>query len=430
LLYGLYQLLGWCAFIVGAPFLLLYIFCTGRYREGLGQRLGFVGSELENHDRALRIWLHGASVGEVKLAGLLIKELEAILPEADFVLSTMTEQGMEIARKQVGHKVRCIYAPLDLIGIVDRAIRKIKPTVYICLETELWPALLLQAKRSGCKLVILNGRLGEGSFKRYQLAKRSMKKILACFSMISVIRKSDAKRFIGLGAEPEKIRVLGNAKYDQDMENLAPKSEEQYRHWLNLHPGQSLFVAGSTHTGEEKMLLKVFQDIRKATGMQDLVWVVAPRHMQRLPEVEEIFRQNQVPFERLSALKSTERKTDTILVDTMGDLTGIYSIASYVFSGGSLVERGGHNIMEAALFGKPVFYGLSMKDFSDAAELLESAGGGFPVKGPEALTESILYFMDHPEEYAIAGRRALEIAATQKGSARKQAQLVKEVLNQ
>ena len=430
MLYGLYQLLGWCTFIIGAPVLLLYSICTGRYREGLGQRLGFLGNEWKNHKRTLRIWLHGASVGEIKLAGLLIKELAAILPEADFVLSTMTEQGMEIARKQAGDKVRCIYAPLDLIGIVDRAIRKIQPTVYICLETELWPAFLLQAKRSGCKLVMLNGRLGEGSFKRYQLAKGLMKNILACFSMISVIRPSDAKRFISLGAEPEKIRVLGNAKYDQDMESLAPQSEEQYRHWLNLHPGQPLFVAGSTHTGEEEMLLQVFQDLQKATGMQDLVWVVAPRHLQRLPEVEAIFRHKQVPFERLSDLKSSERKTDTILVDSMGDLAGIYSIASYVFSGGSLVERGGHNIMEAALFGKPVFYGPSMKDFSDAAELLESAGGGFPVKGPEALTESILYFMDHPEEYDAAGRRALEIAATQQGSARKQAELVKEVLGQ
>jgi 3-deoxy-D-manno-octulosonic-acid transferase len=277
---------------------------------------------------------------------------------------------------------------------------------------------------------MLNGRLGEGSFKRYQLAKALMKKILDCFSMISVIRQSDAKRFISLGAEPEKIRVLGNAKYDQDTESLAPKSEEQYRHWLNLHPGQSLFVAGSTHTGEEEMLLRVFLDLKKATGMQDLVWVVAPRHIQRLPEVEAMFKRKQIPFERLSDLKSTERMTDTILVDSIGDLAGIYSIASYVFSGGSLVERGGHNIMEAALFGKPVFYGPSMKDFSDAAELLESAGGGFPVKGPEALTESILYFMNHPKEYVTAGQRAWEVASTQQGSARKQAELVKEVLSQ
>jgi len=390
--------------------------------------LGFLEADEQKHDQALTIWLHGASVGEVLLAGILIKELAAILPEADFVLSTMTEQGMEIARKQLGDKVRCIYAPLDLVGIVGRSIRKIQPSLYICLETELWPAFLLEAKKSGIQLVLLNGRLSERSFQRYQLAKRFMRNILACFSMIAVIQPSDAKRYISLGAEPEKVRVLGNAKYDQDIKSLAPESEEQYRNWLNTLPGQPLFVAGSTHTGEEEMLLRVFQDLKKTTGMQDLIWVVAPRHMQRLPDVEAMLKQKQVAYERLSDLKNAERRTDTILVDSMGDLSGLYSIASYVFCGGSLVERGGHNIMEAAVFGKPVFYGPSMKDFSDAAELLESVGGGFRLKSPDALLESILYFMDHPEEYETAGRRAREIAVTQQGSAGKQAALVQEVL--
>ena len=376
----------------------------------------------------MTIWLHSASVGEVLLARILIKELAVILPEADFVLSTMTEQGMEVARKQAGEKVRCIYAPLDLVGIVGRAIRAVKPSLYICLETELWPAFLLEAKRSGVKLVLLNGRLSEGSFRRYQWVKGFMARILSCFSMISVIQQADAKRYMSLGAEPEKVRILGNAKYDQNLESLVLESEEQYRAWLNLRPGQPLFVAGSTHTGEEEMLLTVFQDLKKATGMQDLIWVVAPRHLQRLPEVEGMLKQKQVDYERLSAVKGSERRTDTILVDSIGDLAGLYSIASYVFCGGSLVDRGGHNIMEAAILGKPVFYGPSMKDFSDAAELLESAGGGFPVNGPQDLTESILYFMDHPEEYDTAGRRARAIAGTQQGAARKQALLVKEVL--
>ena len=428
MLYGLYQLLGWLTFIVVLPFFLLYSLFTGRYWEGLGQRFGFLGAEEPKKDHAMTIWLHGASVGEVLLAKILIKELIKILPEADFVLSTMTEQGMEIARKQAGEKVRCIYAPLDLIGMVDRAIQTIRPALYICLETELWPAFLLQATRSGVKLILLNGRLSEHSFQRYQLVKGFMKKILSCFAMISVVQAADAKRYMSLGAEPEKVRVLGNAKYDQDMESLALESEEQYRSWLNLRPGQPLFVAGSTHSGEEEMLLAVFQDLKKATGMQDLIWVVAPRHLQRLGEVEGMLKQKQVPYERLSDVKISERRTDTILVDSMGDLAGLYSIASYVFCGGSFVERGGHNIMEAAILGKPVFYGPSMKDFSDAAELLESVGGGFPVSGPEALTESILYFMDHPEEYNAVSKRARQIAATQQGAARKQALLVKEVL--
>jgi len=429
LLYGLYQLLGWLTFIVVFPFFFLYSLSTGRYRAGLAQRFGFLGVEKKKQHHTTTIWLHGASVGEVLLARILIKELVKILPEADFVLSTMTEQGMEIARKQADVKVRCIYAPLDLVGMVDRSIKKIRPALYICLETELWPAFIMEAKRAGVKLVLLNGRLSVRSFRHYHLFKGTMTRILSCFSMISVVQQKDAKLYMSLGAEPEKVRVLGNAKYDQDMESLALESGELYRTWLNLRPEQPLFVAGSTHSGEEEMLLAVFQDLKKATGMQDLIWVVAPRHLQRLGDVEGMLKQKQVPYERLSALKDSVRRTDTILVDSMGDLAGLYSIASYVFCGGSLVDRGGHNIMEAAIMGKPVFYGPSMKDFSDAAELLESVGGGFPVSGPEALTESILYFMDHPEEYSTAATRAREIAATQQGAARKQALLVKEVLS-
>jgi 3-deoxy-D-manno-octulosonic-acid transferase len=429
LLYGLYQLLGWLTFIIVFPFFLVYSLCTGRYREGLGQRFGFLGVAGQKQNQAMTIWLHGASVGEVLLARILIKELAKILPKADFVLSTMTEQGMLVARKPAEVNVRCIYAPLDLVGMVGRPIQKIRPALYICLETELWPAFLLKAKKAGVKLVLLNGRLSERSFQRYQLVKGFMKGILSSFSMISVVQLSDAKRYMILGAEPGKVRVLGNAKYDQNMESLALESEEKYRSWLNLRPGQPLLVAGSTHTGEEEMLLSVFLDLKKATGMQDLIWVVAPRHLQRLNEVEGMLKQKQVPFERLSDVKVTERKADTVLVDSVGDLAGLYSVASYVFCGGSLVERGGHNIMEAAILGKPVFYGPSMRDFSDAAELLESVGAGFPVSGPEALTEAILYFMNHPEEYDTASRRAREIAATQQGAARKQALLVKEVLN-
>jgi 3-deoxy-D-manno-octulosonic-acid transferase len=430
LLYGLYQLLGWLIFIIGLPFFMLYSLVTGRYREGLAQRLGFLKQKEQQPGSIGTIWLHGASVGEVQLAGILIKELVKILPEADFVLSTVTEQGMEVARKQSGEGVRCIYAPLDLKGIVDRAITKIKPLLYICLETELWPAFIIEARKYGIKLALLNGRMSERSYQRYQLIKGVMRRIISCFAVISVIREADAKRYIGLGANPEKVRVLGNAKYDQDIEGLVPESEAKYRSWLNIDPGQPVLVAGSTHTGEEEILLTVFQDLKKSSGRQDLVWVVAPRHMQRLTEVETMLKQKRVSYERLSEVKNSTRRTDIILVDSIGDLTGLYSVASYIFCGGSLVDRGGHNIMEAASWGKPVFYGPNMKDFSDAVELLSSVGAGFEVSGPEILTESILYFMEHPEEYEAAGLQAGKIAATQQGAAKKQALLIKEVLSQ
>jgi len=162
--------------------------------------------------------------------------------------------------------------------------------------------------------------------------------------------------------------------------------------------------------------------------MQELIWLVAPRHLQRLAEVEALFKDRHVAYDLFSQVKGATRKADIVLVDCMGYLAGLYSVASFIFCGGSLVDRGGHNIMEAAISGKPVFYGPYIKDFQDAAELLESVGAGLPVSKPQELTESILYFMDHPEEYHAAGNRAREVAVAQRGSAKHQAQLAKEVL--
>lgn len=429
MLYGLYQLLGWLTFVIGVPVFLVYSLVTGRYGRALPQRFGFLAPGKLGFRENSTIWLHGASVGEVLLARILIRELAEILPEANFVLSTVTEQGMEVASRDAGERILCIYAPLDLKGIVNRSISRIKPLVYICLETELWPAVILEAKRSGVRLVLLNGRLSERSFRRYRLIKGLIGRIVSSFSMIAVIRQADANRYIGLGADPEKVRVLGNAKYDHDSNRPELEDEDFFRNWLNLQPGQPVFVAGSTHTGEEQMLLEVYTDLKRSSGLFELVWVVAPRHLQRLAEVENLLKQKKVSFERLSEIKKSHRKTDIILVDTIGDLAGLYSIATYVFCGGSLVERGGHNIMEAAVFGRPVFYGPSMKDFSDAVELLESVGAGFQVSGPEALKEQILFFKDHPEKYKEAGSRARKIATAQQGAARKQALLVKEVIS-
>jgi len=229
LLYGLYQLLGWLTLIIGFPFFLVYSLITGRYRRGLAQRFGFLGLKDNWPPGKKVIWLHGASVGEVLLARNLIKKLALILPDADFVLSTVTEQGMEIAGKAAEEKIHCIYAPLDLKGIVNLSISHIRPLLYICLETELWPSIVFETRRAGVRLMLLNGRMSEQSYRRYKLIKRLMAGIISCFAMIAVIQESDARRYIGLGADPEKVRVLGNAKYDQETAGQALEDEKAHR---------------------------------------------------------------------------------------------------------------------------------------------------------------------------------------------------------
>jgi 3-deoxy-D-manno-octulosonic-acid transferase len=427
LLYILYQLFGWLLFIVIFPFACVYLGFSGKHRQGLRQRFGHVEDVQLDEDKPVRIWLHASSVGEIQVAKALIPEIKKQLPEASIVVSTGHRQGLIMAENQLPEDVPCFFAPLDLIGIVNRTLKTIRPTIYVCLETELWPNIIRQAQHHGAKLFLLNGRLSENSFAGYRKIKNFMQDLLSCFTKISVIQGGDAKRFRGLGADPANIRILGNAKYDQSIIQTDQHLAERYRQMLDIHRRQPVLVTGSTHTGEEAMLIEVFRSLQQR--LPDLVWVIAPRHLRRLTEIEKLFADEGIATMRLRQVQEQGRSTEVVLVDTMGELTGLYSIATYVFCGGSLVERGGHNVLEAAAWGTPVFYGPHMGDFSDAKALLEAEGAGFCVKTPQELASRLLYFIEKPEEYAVAGRGALKVANRQQGSAQKQVALIKEDLH-
>ncbi len=422
-----YQLFGWLFVAVSFLPYILYSCVAGRNFKGLGQRLGLLRNNGIGAAGGVRIWLHASSVGEVQAAKALLKELKKILPDADYLLSVMTEQGYAVARQQLGPEVRVFFAPLDLCGVVGRVLRKIRPSIYICLETELWPNIIIQAQRMGVKLLLLNGRLSERSYRRYSLIPGFMADLVQNFTLVAAIGRIDGERFRGLGVEPRKIVVSGNAKYDHAKEGCTAGTEAAYRTLLGL-ADQPLLVAGSTHTGEEELLLDVVRDLKASKEGRRLIWVVAPRHLNRLAEVENLFKRRGVEFERFSEVKLHGRRTEVVLVDVMGELASIYSVATVVFCGGSLVERGGHNVMEAAVCGKPVLYGPNMKDFDDAAQLLETAQAGYPVKNTRELIGKIHYLLKHQDEYTAVCRRAKEVALAQQGSARRQALLVKDVL--
>ena len=427
MLYTLYQLFGWLLFIVVFPFACVYLGLSGKHRQGLRQRFGHVEDVPLDENKPVRIWLHASSVGEIQVARALISEIKKQLPEASIVVSTGHRQGLIMAANQLPDDVPCFFAPLDLIGIVNRTLKTIRPTIYVCLETELWPNIIRQAQHHGAKLFLLNGRLSESSYVGYRKIKGFMQDLLSCFTKISVIQGGDAKRFRGLGADPAHIRILGNAKYDQSITLSDPNLAKRYRQMLDIHRQQPVLVTGSTHTGEEAMLIEVFRALQQR--LPDLVWVIAPRHLRRLTEIEKLFEDQGIPTMRLRQVQEQGRSTEVVLLDTMGELAGLYSMATYVFCGGSLTERGGHNVLEAAAWGTPVFYGPHMTDFSDAKALLEAEHAGFCVKNPQELTNRLLYFVERPEEYAVAGRGALKVAARQQGSARKQVELIKEVLH-
>ena len=421
--YWLYNIIIRVLFAFTFPMFLVFSLVTGKHGTGLLQRLGYYPQLQAAPETGQRIWLHAASVGEIKVANILIREIIDAFPEATLYVTTVTEQGQEVARKQLPAEVQCLFAPLDLPGVVHRAIKHIKPTIYICLETELWPNLLRQVHKSGARLFLLNGRISVNSFKKYRKIKKFMKKVLSYFTALAVIQPGDVERFAELGAAKENIRVLGNAKYSLEGNESHLSLQKKFTELFGLQKNQFVFVSGSTHTGEELQLINVYLKLKE--HLENLVWITAPRHIQRLPELESQLLEKDLEYSVLSDVKKHGRRHSIIVVDTVGELAQIYSVGTFIFCGGSLVDRGGHNLMEAAMWGKPVFYGPNIKDFADAADLLETNGAGIRINCAEELAEKILDFSRNMESFQELGNKARQIIESQENSARKQIELIK-----
>jgi len=424
--------------LIVMPFFILYCVLTGKHIASLKQRLGLLTPEQFTWQHPIRIWLHAASVGEVQAARALISELNKTDIHADLILSTVTEQGRIVAEQQLGNQVTCLYAPIDLPWIVNRFIMAIKPSLYICLETELWPNMLRMLKLAGIKTLLLNGRMSERSFGHYRLISSFMTQVMSSLTAAATISTSDMEKYADLGLAREKIIVCGNAKYDLGISSSLTPNEDAPRdnllnarqttesHKLNIEPGQPVLVAGSTHSGEEESLIMVHQALRNE--LPDLIMVIAPRHLDRLGAIEAFLKKEKINFQKLSELDGTNRTAAIILVDYMGELTRLYAAATYAFCGGSLVDRGGHNIMEPAIWGIPPFYGPYMKDFADAAQIFKANGAGFSVNSAQDLINKIIYFNKHKVEYSQAGQAAKDIAQSQQGAARKQVRLIAKLL--
>jgi len=426
LLYWIYGVLGTFVFFLLLPLIAFASLLQSKYRHGLGARLGEI-PPLPSIFRKQKVtlWLHAASVGEVQAVRVLINELSSRMNDISFVVTTMTEQGLRVAQRQLPDFVFSFMAPLDVPLIVRRVLGKIRPDMYICMETELWPAMLHETRRAGIAMVLVNGRMSERSLNRYRLVRGFMGGLLDGFSGFAVIRNKDAERFTELGAAASRIQVTGNIKYDLAIHD--PKAERQkYRTLLNL-TDETVFLCGSTAAGEEKILAEVFEKLRQQSDT-NMIWVVAPRHLERLPEIQQLLTGLGLGYDLYTELEKKGRRHHVVLVDCMGELAWLYSAGDYNFCGGSLVDRGGHNIMEAARWGRPVYYGPNMKDFADAVELLEPAGAGFQARDGGHLITLILNHMQDRDGYEHACKAAARITSTQRGAAARQADMVLDLL--
>jgi len=422
LIFGLYRILGAVVhvlLVVVTP--LLKVFVPGWKIE---QRLGRF-PEICRDGHSTMIWIHAASIGEVQAARALIAALAEQQCGCRFVLTTMTRQGREVASSQLEADVCCGLAPLDTPQAVARALQTVRPDIYICLETELWPMMLTRIRQAGIPMLLLNGRMSERSCTQYLRIRTTMAELLSGFAGFAVIREQDGERYCMLGAARSRIRVCGNMKYDLQVQEPL-QVQAKYRQILDLGD-ETVFICGSTRNGEEKLLLPVYKRLRDG-AVAGLLWIIAPRHLERLPEVRTLLDSAGLEYDLLSGCLAQGRKNNIVLVDSVGELSELYSVGDYNFCGGSLVDKGGHNIMEPVRWQKPVYFGPFMKDFRDAVELVLSAGAGFQVKDADELADAISAHMRDLRQYQQACYSAAELAVSQQGAVRRQADMVMELL--
>jgi 3-deoxy-D-manno-octulosonic-acid transferase len=416
-------------FLFALPYALLFTKLTGRYRSSIAQRIGFYPRMKPLASSSPRIWFHAVSMGEVNAAVPIIEAFREMAPRCVVILSTTTEHGQELAKSRLPGDVLCIYAPFDFFLSAACALKRFKPDLLVCLETELWPNWLMIAHQMGIKTAIVNGRISERAVKRYLKIRPLMREVLNSMNVFSMIQESDARRIRDIGAPPEKIRVNGNAKYDLLIRRSDSRIQPEIRRMFGITGREPVFLAGSTRHSEEEIILDAYRKVIQ--NAPDTLLVLAPRHIERTRRIEKIITDRGLSYQLRTRLENNgeNRTAPIIILDTMGELQAAYSIATVVFCGGSLAPLGGQNILEPAVWAKPVLYGPSMEDFLDARSLLESTGGGIEVKDERDLAEKVLFFINRPDQAEKIGNSARKAVEMNQGAARKHAEVIYNLLN-
>lgn len=369
-------------------------------------------------------WVHAVSVGETIAAIPLVEGLRRAYPELPLVITTVTETGAHVVRERFTGKADHRFFPVDLPGAVRRVIGAINPAFLVCMETELWPNTLRILARRGVPVMVANGRLSDRSFRRYGLVRRLLRPMLGSIRVFAMQSPEDARRIIALGAPAERVFVTGNVKNEPAPDPAG--SVELWHRLLGLREDQRVWVAGSTHRGEEEVVLEAHARVRRSCP--DLVLVLAPRHPERVPEVLGLLAARGWPVVRRSELPRQRPGDAVIVIDTVGELAPIYGVADVVFLGGSLVPVGGHNMLEPALRRKPVLFGPHTTNFRDAAATLVRAEGGIVVHDTDTLAVELSRLVHDGELRSRLGARAYEAVASRRGALQATLDLVAQFL--
>jgi len=409
---------------LAVPVFLMVFFIRGLrkgiVRRGLRERLGFYSPRRLDVLRGRRvIWIHAVSVGETRAAVPLIKALRSEYKDAALILTTVTETGQATAQK-IAEVDLCLYFPFDFSWSVRRSLDQLQPSLILIVETEIWPNLVRLAKRRDIPVALVNGRLSDRSFPRYRMARWVTRVVMDQFSAFCMQSSQDGQRIGLIGAPQEKITVTGNLKFDMKVDPLGEIEAQKFQEEFRIPDGVPLWVCGSTHEGEEEALLRVFAHLR--SSWPQLILVLVPRHPNRCRGVAEMIRSHGFSCRlrsELGLLAPFLPPGSILLVDTMGDLVKLYSLADVVFVGGSLTPVGGHNLLEASSVGKAVLFGPYMNNFKEIARLVLKAQGGLSIVNEGDLHENVDRLLGDEVLRRQMGKNGYHLLAENQGATRK-----------
>jgi 3-deoxy-D-manno-octulosonic-acid transferase len=391
--------------------------------EGWFERFG--GSPVTAADASPPIWVHAVSAGEVAAAAPLMRTFSERYPEIPLVMSTLTPAGKDMAERLCPQARTVFYYPWDLLPAVLRSLKRVRPRAVLLMEAEFWPNFLSSCRARKVPVVVANGRISDRGYRRARKIRGVMQWMYGMVDALGMQTAEDASRAKALGAPTERVKVLGQTKFDQEMAPLSLGEAMDLRMALGIPADARVIVGGSTRPGEEEALLDALAALKP--GFPDLKLVLAPRHLDRVEEVIALVNSRGYSLGRRTAPREN---ADVILLDTMGELGRIYAVADISFVGGTLANIGGHNLLQPVAQGKPVLFGPHTQNIRDIADLLIHAGVGFRVADPAELTERLRDALTHTEEWGQLEERALHVVESNKGASLRYVDLLMSALSE
>jgi len=415
--------------VLATPVFIIRLIREEGFAQRLRQSFGFLPEgELEAVVDKKCIWLHAASVGEIVAASPIVKEIRQTFPDKPVLVSVVTAAGYTMAKKIIPEADSVIFFPLDLPGISYNVVKKIRPSVFLLVETELWPNFLKAARHFSIPVMMVNGRISDKSVKQYRYLHSVLKSMLKTVNKFCMQSDIDAQYIIHLGADPSRVVVTGNTKFDQNYTSVTQEEQFDLRREMGFSQTSLILVAGSTHKGEEEILFKALQKVRE--HFPTLKLVIAPRDVMRVAEISNLAKDyGFVSNRRKALLKQQDEKHDVVLLDTIGELGKIYSIGTIVYVGGSLISRGGHNILEPAAHGKPIIVGPHMFNFKDTYALFSKRQACSTVDDATTLIKEMVELLGNEELRIRMSRQTLAIIEENRGAARKSMIYLREILH-